>query len=301
MVEFPPALDTKCFIYGARDNDSLEYRYIGLSSTGLTRLKRHVHILSKPTHPEYASYKYNWMRSCGNLTFDIIEYAEDRTLLNSMERQWIKAYKDAGHHLTNLTDGGEGMFGHKFSDETKKKMSESAKGRIVSEETRARLSAAHKGKTFSDETKRKLSEANKGERSVWLGITGKDHPRYGKITSEETKRKFSEAHSGENHWAFGLKGPDHPNFGKRHSEESKRKIGLSSKGRVTSAETRVKLSKAKKGKKTGRPSWNKGIPSSAETRAKLSAARVGLPPTGQHTRWHTNRGIVNPDCELCTS
>ena len=75
------------------------------------------------------------------------------------------------------------LHGNDMSEETKKKLSESHKGKIspikgkhLSEETKHKISEAQKGKTLSDETKRKLSEAAKG----------KHH-------SEETKRKISES------------------------------------------------------------------------------------------------------------
>ena len=76
------------------------------------------------------------------------------------------------------------------TEEAKRKLSESAKGKHHSEETKRKMSEARKGernsmhsKHHSEETKRKLSEANKGEKN----------PMYGKQLSEETKRKMSEA------------------------------------------------------------------------------------------------------------
>ena len=55
----------------------------------------------------------------------------------------------------------------KASEETKRKISEANKGRVISEETRNKLSLAHKGKSrqpLSEEAKRKISEANKGRK-----------------------------------------------------------------------------------------------------------------------------------------
>lgn len=58
--------------------------------------------------------------------------------------------------------------GRHHSEETRRKMSESHKGKILSEETKRKLSEAnkgntyHKGKKHSEETRIKISEANKG-------------------------------------------------------------------------------------------------------------------------------------------
>ena len=78
------------------------------------------------------------------------------------------------------------MKGVTLSDETRRKMSESKKGRIFSEEHRRKLSESHKGHTVSEETRKKMSEAKKGE----------NHPLYGKHFSEETRRKISETNKG---------------------------------------------------------------------------------------------------------
>lgn len=85
--------------------------------------------------------------------------------------------------------------GHIVSYESKKIMSEKAKGRIISEETRKKMSESRKGlntwtkgMVHSDETKRKISESNKGRISC---MKGKKH-------SEDIKKKISLAIS--LHW-----------------------------------------------------------------------------------------------------
>lgn len=72
-----------------------------------------------------------------------------------------------------------------FSEETRKKMSESAKGREawnkgkklkpLSEETRKKISLANKGKVRSEETRKKISESSKG-----------------RIISDEQRKKISD-------------------------------------------------------------------------------------------------------------
>lgn len=63
-----------------------------------------------------------------------------------------------------------------FTEETRRKMSESHKGHTVSEETRCKISEANKGRTFSEESRIKMSESRKG-----------------RTFSEESRRKMSEA------------------------------------------------------------------------------------------------------------
>lgn len=60
--------------------------------------------------------------------------------------------------------------GKKFSEETRRKMSESLKcnkralGHKLSEDTKRKISEYHKGKKRSEETRRKMSESQKGKK-----------------------------------------------------------------------------------------------------------------------------------------
>ena len=99
------------------------------------------------------------------------------------------------------------------SEETRRKISEANKGKIVSEETRRKLSEAQKGKPHSEETKRKMSETKKGESNHF----------FGKKHSEETKRKISEAGKGQVPWNKGKTGIC--------SEETRRKLSEAAKKR----------------------------------------------------------------------
>ena len=87
------------------------------------------------------------------------------------------------------------------SNETKQRMSASAKGKIMSEETREKLSKANTGKTRSDETKQRMSESHKG-----------------KTISDETRAKMSAARKG-----------------RKLSDEHKAKISAGGKGKHSSS------------------------------------------------------------------
>jgi len=95
----------------------------------------------------------------------------------------------------------------KLTDEQKKKRSEKQKGKNHpfygkhhTEETKRKLSESHKGKKISEETKKKLSEANKGE----------NNPMYGKHHSIETKNKISNLRKGEKNPMYGMTGGKNP-------------------------------------------------------------------------------------------
>lgn len=109
--------------------------------------------------------------------------------------------------------------GEKWSDETKRKISEAKKGRKMSEEHKRKMSEAHRGekhhnygKHLSEDTKRKISQSSKGRK-----------------LSEKTRRKMAEAHKG-----------------RKQSEEAKRRISEAQKGRKLSEETKRKVSEARK-------------------------------------------------------
>jgi hypothetical protein len=88
--------------------------------------------------------------------------------------------------------------GKKFSEETKRKLSDANKGQVpwnkgktgvYTEETKKKMSDANKGKNLSEEHKKKISESLKGKKF-----------------SEETKKKMSDAMKGRVPWNKGFTG-----------------------------------------------------------------------------------------------
>ena len=192
-----------------------------------------------------------------NFEFTIICECNENQL-NTMEEYYIfelMTYDpDFGY---NKSYGGGGC---RATEETRKKISDSSKGKIISEETRKKLIESHKGKTLSEEQRRKISEALKGRiiseetrkkiseankivlnrpevrKKISEANKGENHPNYGKHLSEEQRRKISEALKGENaYW-----------YGKTHSEETRKKLSEANKGKTHSEETRKKMSESQK-------------------------------------------------------
>ena len=117
------------------------------------------------------------------------------------------------------------------------------KGVPLSEETKKKLSEAHKGKLIGAKNpwygKHPSEETRKKMRENHADFSGKNHPMYGKHLSEETKRKISEGHQ-------------------NLSKEARQKMSESAKARCTE-EWRQKKSEQYKNKFKGEKNPNSKI------------------------------------------
>lgn len=168
-----------------------------------------------------------------------IEIAKDELIkvLNGLEESYIiefKSFVDDCENGLNLSRGGHNK---SHSIQSKKKISEANKGKIVKPETREKIRKARTGSKSSPEANKKNSEARLGEKNHFFG---KNH-------TDEAKNKMSiwrkENQQGENH----------PFYGKHHTDETKKKIGDSKKGLKMSDEVRIKQSERNKG--SGNPMY----------------------------------------------
>jgi hypothetical protein len=146
--------------------------------------------------------------------------------------------------LTNLTRGGDGVID--LPPEIKEKH-------------RRNTSAGQMGHRLSEETKKKIATAHLGRINGPARQSTKD---LHKIQMMEQWKNNPELRS-----AFTRKGAV-------LSDETKARMRASALGRVISAETRIKIGLAQKGKKRGPPS--------DETRLKIAAAQKGRQFTPEH-------------------
>lgn len=177
--------------------------YIGQTQKSLdNRINKHFYSVRHKSnlyfHNALRKYDFDWM---------VLEECESKSELDKKECQYIKQY-NTNKNGYNLTTGGEGSFGFKHSEKTKKKMSEKAKLRKPN----------FLGKKHTDKTKKKISESKKGK----------------KIHSEEWKKKRSEKMSGENN----------PFYGKKHTKEALQKMSKLHKNQKWTDEQRETLSKS---------------------------------------------------------
>lgn len=125
--------------------------------------------------------------------------------------------------LHNRTNGGEGSSGFVPSEETRRKMSEAKKDRIVSEETKRKMSEAKKN--MSDETRKKVSEKMSKNGEGLASIGGKKAKELGlgihALTTEERReigKKSSETNKKNKTGVYGMTFEQKSEGGKKAKE-----------------------------------------------------------------------------------
>jgi hypothetical protein len=94
--------------------------------------------------------------------------------------------------LYNRTDGGEGSSGVIKSEELRKKISSSMKGRTFTKEHLNKISKKLKGRIISQEHRKKNSEKLKGRKLSEETKKKMSESRIGRIVTEKTKQKIRE-------------------------------------------------------------------------------------------------------------
>lgn len=191
---------------------------------------------------------------------------------------WLKKLRNEsliGHEVSEATrikisKGHLGRVNGPRSEETKNKISESNKGRIVSESHRKAVAEANKRRIVSEESKNKRRETMKGfkhteESKLKMSQSQRNIER--KVLPETIARCYEMAKN---------------NIGRKHTEESKAKLSKSLKNRVLSEEAKNNISKAVSEANRNRiitPEQRKtmsksqtGRKASEETKAKRSAS-----------------------------
>ena len=274
-------------VYALIDPITEEIRYIGWTSAALKkRLYEHLYCSRrKRTH------KDSWLRFLTRLSV-VPEIRVVQTVPvisgNEAERYWISYFRSIGCRLTNLTDGGEGILGHKRTLESKELSSRSLKAawqrrrsspqysppRPTEKSIGAlrRSNETRRGTVRSDETKAKMKLAWQRRRLV------RAKPR--KPHSLETKEKLRQAALRQFQDPKAREAISRVHKGKSISSKQREAISQWGKkrwaewrasGATISDETREKIRLAKLGKAP-----------SIETRAKLSAATKGRPKSAEH-------------------
>ncbi len=128
-----------------------------------------------------------------NHTIEIIKECQVEDL-NYYERYYQEYYESVldGLNLRYTATTDKSGF---MSEETKKKMSDSGKGKIITEEWKKNLALVWLGRKHTEETKKKMSESAKGKEKTAEHIAKLPQNQKGfkkKPHSEETKTKIAE-------------------------------------------------------------------------------------------------------------
>lgn len=141
-----------CILYQHRRLDTNQVFYVGIGKG-----KRAYSIHNRNKHWNRIVSKYGY-------SVEILETNLSWEKAQALEIGLIAMYGrrdlDTGS-LVNMSDGGEGCYGMIHLEQTKKKISDSHKGKILSNSHKEKLRIAQKGKTFSVEVKNKMSEKRK--------------------------------------------------------------------------------------------------------------------------------------------
>lgn len=209
-------------------------QYIGSSINIKRRFLYHQKYLRRKEH--FNHYLQNAWNKYGeeNFEFKVLLYCDKKNLL-FYEQRAIDVYVAFGSGGYNLRPKAENQLGFKFSEESRKRMSDFQKGKVISKEHREKISKALRGRTVPKETREKISNAHKG---VPLSAAHKE-------ALKPSRRGCM--------------------LGKKHSEATKLKMSKLAKGRIIPDETRKKMSEAHE----GHIAWNKGKPFSEEIRRKM--------------------------------
>src|SRR6266404_1076008 len=134
------------FVYGLIDPRNGELRYVGEAKNMKNRLAKHM----TPSQLIGFNHKKNWIKllKTEGLKPEMIMLEEHPTLKSALEAEidLVAYFKAIGCDLTNGTEGGEGNIP---TEETKRKISQTLKGKYVGEKS------ANFGKKMPDEVKQK--------------------------------------------------------------------------------------------------------------------------------------------------
>lgn len=157
-----------------------------------------------------AILKYGWDNVQHEILFEDLSHER----ANRLEQICILLFRTTDDRFGyNITEGGDGSQGRKQSEETKKKIGEKAKKRLANPENNPRF-----GVIMTKETRKKISDSLKGK------YVGEDAVRYGKTLSEESKEKIRQAHLGKKASNEAKQKMSEAQKGKRSGENSPNKV-----------------------------------------------------------------------------
>lgn len=251
-----PKGDRKCALYRVVNRENGK-DYVGISVRPTIRWKQHI---TEARSGRCRTLFANALRKYGAEAFDwrIIAWASCFKGGQALER----LARAVGLGAYNLTQGGEGMVGYQWSGSSRDKAHRSRIGKVP----------ANKGTKASPETRKRISESGKGrvisvERRQQISEYMKARMRNCPPLPEETRQKIRQT-------LTGRPGKKHTEETKARISATKRRKFLAGAypKYIRTAETQSKMNAARKGK----PGWRHTTESKAKisaTKLRLSAEK----------------------------
>ncbi len=232
-------MSSRFLVYALTDPMSGCVRYIGKSTSGLTRPKEHGSSsnLRKKSHLRVVCWVKALVAAGLSYGVEIVEEVDSAELLNDLECFHIASIRAAGAFLLNDTDGGDGGPGYRWTNEQKARLSAIMKAspavKQAAKANGARLRGiprpphvvkiigdSHRGKSPTEETRTKIAATLRGNSAEMERIAALGRAKRGMKLSADAcalRRQIS--------------------TGRRHTEESRTKLSRSKGGRPIADET----------------------------------------------------------------
>jgi len=179
---------------------------------------------------------------------------------------------------------GHNWRGKLLSLGTRKRISESMKGRKRSEETKKRISEELKGRKRSLESRKKQSETLTGRKQSEETIRKRVEKIRGRKQSEEHIRKRVEKRRGRKQSEEHIRKRVEKRRGKKHSLKTRKRMSESQKERYENDENHPWRKKENIRKRVESRKEGKGYKHSLETRKRISESRKGIIFTEEHRK-----------------
>lgn len=225
-------------IYALVDPNTRECKYVGKTKNKQARMKCHINdALAMKSSLKRNRWILSLLDSGRSPEMVELESVGDDDWIEA-EQFWIQNMRYLGAALLNMTDGGDGIHGHAHSEETKRKMSESAKRTNQDPAILKKRSDALIATYKNPEVKKRLSDS--------LKLVYKDNPEL-RARLAESSRAFAGTPERRLEMSAIMKG-------RTFSDETRKKMSDARKGKPMCDVTREALKLAHTGKKHS-PEW----------------------------------------------
>lgn len=237
--------------------------YVGVTADLEKRLGQHM--FGRTDRPERpicrAIRKYRW----NSFAVAVLDRHDNWSYaVKVLEPHYISKYQTNVRGIGyNLTNGGEGSFGFKHTDETRSRLSRMKRGGKMSAQGRANIAKASALRRHTPETKEKIRRAK-------LGVKRKPFSAEWRTNMSKSRIWLKPSEKSVALFVARAKGSFR---GRQHSAETKAKLSAINTGKTMSPESRRKISMA--------ASSRKRQPHSAATREKMRQSAL--------RRWHCDQ------------